>query len=536
MKRDVLQFRLLRKAVSLGVLVAFLAADFAYAAPFCTVQRAKLAPASRSETKYQEERDAAAMLVQARRTTVINYVCSVISVAVLSFLMLMTPLNAEARSSKKAMPRKPDTVAAKTTVSKKKLPARETLSIKEEPATLTQVVMSYINDMTKTVRDGFHARAIAALRKEADANVRLGIDTCLFDPFQGFLQDIAFPLDRMKRVSSEFGPRKSPTTGASSDHKGTDLTDKSGEGAPIYALMGGTVEVVVDKFTAGINQGSGYGNVVKIRDVRYGKNVEVRYGHLKRVYVAKGERVEAGVLVADEGTTGTSTGPHLHLEVIIDGQHINPAFFFDDETLKEWGAAAGADKREAFERKYIEALQLRGSGITLETAPRILDLYGEVFKLMGLDNEAGKLNKAKESLLKIKKEVEAAAAGEKGADPQKAIDDFLKYLGMIFGAITFSSLKKREEEKLEGAIGELIETGTATPEAVNRLIDRAVERISEWVGLRGSYIQKLRFSADQLRMDLEGWAAKIVAANAPPAQPAETNSDVATAASPDDAA
>ncbi len=100
-----------------------------------------------------------------------------------------------------------------------------------------------------------------------------------------------------------------------STHTGLDIA--APQGTPIKAVTDGTV-------TAASMAGS-YGNLVKID---HGNGVETWYGHTSKMYVQVGQTVKAGDVIAAVGTTGNSTGPHLHLEIRINGQHVNPQNYF----------------------------------------------------------------------------------------------------------------------------------------------------------------------------------------------------------------
>ncbi|MBQ7774845.1 MAG: M23 family metallopeptidase [Lachnospiraceae bacterium] len=113
------------------------------------------------------------------------------------------------------------------------------------------------------------------------------------------------------RTTSKFGPRKAPTKGASTYHKGHDWATPTG--TPIYASCGGTVKKA--------GWGSGYGYVVYI-DHTDGR--QTRYAHLSKVLVKVGQTVKQGEKIALSGNTGVSTGPHLHFEMLIDGKQVNP--------------------------------------------------------------------------------------------------------------------------------------------------------------------------------------------------------------------
>ena len=94
-------------------------------------------------------------------------------------------------------------------------------------------------------------------------------------------------------------------------HKGVDIG--KGCGAPIKAVAAGTV-------TNAAYTGS-YGNLVKID---HGNGVETWYGHTSKMYVKVGQNIQAGDIIAAVGSTGNSTGPHLHFEIRINGEHVNP--------------------------------------------------------------------------------------------------------------------------------------------------------------------------------------------------------------------
>lgn len=114
------------------------------------------------------------------------------------------------------------------------------------------------------------------------------------------------------KLTSPFGERESPTAGASTNHQGVDLAGP--EGTPIYASRGGTVTLAKFGKSAGyyvtINHGDGYSTV---------------YMHMTRYVVSKGDKVAGGQLIGYMGSTGVSTGPHLHWGVIYNGTYVNPA-------------------------------------------------------------------------------------------------------------------------------------------------------------------------------------------------------------------
>ena len=113
------------------------------------------------------------------------------------------------------------------------------------------------------------------------------------------------------RLTSTFGYRQHPILGGVRMHEGIDLAVPSG--TPIYAPADGVVEMA-QRFGS-------YGNFIKIE---HGGEMETRYGHLSAFNVTEGQVVHKGDLIGYVGTTGRSTGPHLHYEVRIDGQAVDP--------------------------------------------------------------------------------------------------------------------------------------------------------------------------------------------------------------------
>ena len=112
-------------------------------------------------------------------------------------------------------------------------------------------------------------------------------------------------------LSGSFGRRTDPITGQPAYHPGIDIsTDK---GTPVYATANATVEVA--RYTGD------YGNLVVLR---HGFGLATRYGHLNKFAVKVGQTVKRGAVIGYVGTTGRTTGPHLHYEVLANGQLLNP--------------------------------------------------------------------------------------------------------------------------------------------------------------------------------------------------------------------
>jgi len=114
--------------------------------------------------------------------------------------------------------------------------------------------------------------------------------------------------------SSNFGRRTDPFTGRLAWHKGQDYAGK--HGSDVIAAAGGVVTYA--------GQMRGYGNLVQIN---HGGGFETRYGHNSKITVSVGDIVSKADVIAKMGTTGRSTGPHVHFEVLKSGKQVNPASY-----------------------------------------------------------------------------------------------------------------------------------------------------------------------------------------------------------------
>ncbi len=112
-------------------------------------------------------------------------------------------------------------------------------------------------------------------------------------------------------ISSRYGVRTDPFTGKPAWHKGIDLAAK--EDSDVIAVAAGVVTWAGKRY--------GYGNLV---EVKHGKGYTTRYGHSKEVMVKVGDTVEKGQVIASVGSTGRSTGPHVHFEVWFNGKTVDP--------------------------------------------------------------------------------------------------------------------------------------------------------------------------------------------------------------------
>ena len=119
------------------------------------------------------------------------------------------------------------------------------------------------------------------------------------------------PLTSYKRISDEYGYRMHPTLGVQKFHNGVDFAAPSG--TPILAAYGGTV--------VGAAYNSSMGNYVMIN---HGDGLYTIYMHASALYVSQGQTVSKGEQIAAVGSTGRSTGPHLHFSVRVNGEYVNP--------------------------------------------------------------------------------------------------------------------------------------------------------------------------------------------------------------------
>lgn len=116
------------------------------------------------------------------------------------------------------------------------------------------------------------------------------------------------------RITSSYGGRRDPFTGRWSSHNGIDLVQPAG--TPIHATGPGTVVLT--------GWHGGYGWMVEID---HGMGVRTRYAHMQSILAEKGQKVEVGTKVGLVGSSGRSSGPHLHYEILIDGKAVDPTNF-----------------------------------------------------------------------------------------------------------------------------------------------------------------------------------------------------------------
>ncbi|HHR5881273.1 murein DD-endopeptidase MepM [Providencia alcalifaciens] len=159
---------------------------------------------------------------------------------------------------------------------------------------------------------------------------------------RGFLR---FPTVKQFRVSSHFNPRRvNPVTGRVAPHKGVDFSMPVG--TPVLAVGDG--EVIVAKYSGAA------GNFIAIR---HGRQYTTRYMHLRQLLVKPGQKVKRGDRIALSGNTGRSTGPHLHFEMWVNQQAVNPL----TAKLPSSGGLTGKERKE-----YLELVKETKSQLKLK--------------------------------------------------------------------------------------------------------------------------------------------------------------------------
>ena len=131
------------------------------------------------------------------------------------------------------------------------------------------------------------------------------------------------------RLTSDYGMRTHPVLGGRRAHTGIDLAAPTG--TPVYATADGLISRA-DRF-------SSYGLFVSIE---HGAQLQTRFAHLSKIAVADGQRVKKGDVIGYVGSTGRSTGPHLHYEVRVDGQAVNPIpYMVESQAQQAFALATG---------------------------------------------------------------------------------------------------------------------------------------------------------------------------------------------------
>jgi len=165
----------------------------------------------------------------------------------------------------------------------------------------------------------------------------------------GLLQEFSSPLNLYwyYYVSSYYGYRKNPSTGNEEFHRGVDIAVPTG--TTVYAAHDGTVTAAV--------YDSHYGNYVVIEKDGY----TTKYAHMDSLSVSTGQAVTKGTVIGTTGNTGSSTGSHLHIECLYNGEYYNPLFYFDVGEGTLYGETPGglpgnAIPPDAYDDASVQAL------------------------------------------------------------------------------------------------------------------------------------------------------------------------------------
>ncbi len=161
--------------------------------------------------------------------------------------------------------------------------------------------------------DGFMASFEALTQQMNDREQQLAVleSFLMTRDLEGEVFPAGFPAEK-GWISSFFGKRTDPFTGRPAQHDGIDIAAKEGTG--ILAVAAGVVTWATDRY--------GYGQLVEIN---HGNGYVTRYAHNKEILVQVGDTVKKGQRVALMGSSGRSTGPHVHFEVLRNGLVVNPA-------------------------------------------------------------------------------------------------------------------------------------------------------------------------------------------------------------------
>lgn len=183
----------------------------------------------------------------------------------------------------------------------------------------TAAMPAHANTLTDA-DDGPYSDTLSAANQSADATFanlfsswKQMDDAGSFTPRSAVYVPTGRPVDDLA-LTSNYGVRSDPFTGHARMHKGIDIPGPVG--TPIYATADGIV--------SRSEWMNGYGNLVEIS---HGNDTETRYGHLSKLLVQPNERVRRGQLIGLMGSTGRSTGSHLHYEIRVAGEAINPLPF-----------------------------------------------------------------------------------------------------------------------------------------------------------------------------------------------------------------
>jgi murein DD-endopeptidase MepM/ murein hydrolase activator NlpD len=206
----------------------------------------------------------------------------------------------------------------------KKLNSMHTLFVQVDTSAVRKK-FTKIDEELSTINGFLKARGIQTVFKgpqggEVDNDVVSTDETSDF--YEGYLKRIIYNISYTPlglpfpgTITSTFGHRENPFGGANVEtHKGLDI--KGPIGSPVKAMAKGEVEFAGTR--------GGFGNCIMLK---HGNGFETLYGHLSKILVSVGQQIDIGQQIGNIGSTGRSTGPHLHYEVHRNGEKINPESF-----------------------------------------------------------------------------------------------------------------------------------------------------------------------------------------------------------------
>ena len=174
---------------------------------------------------------------------------------------------------------------------------------------------SLVDQVSKISQAAGRLREIAELEEQKFASLQ----ELFQDRVDKLLSTPSIPPTR-GYISSEFGYRYNPFSGSRTFHAGLDIANSAG--TPVYAPADGLVT-----YTGVMG---GFGQVVRLD---HGYNIVTKYGHNSRILVKNGQRVKRGDKISQIGSSGRSTGPHLHYQVELRGRPVNPRIFILEDTF-----------------------------------------------------------------------------------------------------------------------------------------------------------------------------------------------------------
>ncbi|TSD64103.1 M23 family metallopeptidase [Inquilinus sp. KBS0705] len=260
--------------------------------------------------------------LKARHFNTIKYVIATVMIVVMGLMTVIIRLNSQAQKQSEENSRLHSQVAAlQTQIDKGEQDALLLNAQKDGNRSAAVGYIQGIQNKLKTINNYLSKRGLRGLSFKS-VNIdsdKPKSDTKIYSDFNNYLDklvnNIAYmPMGypRLSSFTSFFGYRSNPFDfGGGEFHPGIDF--KGHKGDPVKCTASGRV------IFAG--RSGGYGNCVRIKHVN---NIETWYGHLSKITVKEGQRVTVGDVIGKIGSTGRSTGPHLHYEIRKNGHPVNP--------------------------------------------------------------------------------------------------------------------------------------------------------------------------------------------------------------------